>query len=49
MPFSLDAIDRQIVANLRSLARREITGAPGPKQVRRQLARWEKALGAKGR
>ena len=29
----------------RSLARRDITGAPGPKQVRRQLARWEKALG----
>ena len=27
-----------------SLARREIPGAPGPKQVRRQLARWEKAL-----
>src|SRR5512133_2182747 len=33
----------------RSLARREITGAPGPKQVRRQLARWEKALGVKAR
>jgi argininosuccinate lyase len=31
----------------RSLARRELTGAPGPKQVRRQLARWEKALGVK--
>ena len=29
----------------RSLSRRDITGAPGPKQVRRQLARWEKALG----
>jgi argininosuccinate lyase len=28
-----------------SLARREITGAPGPRQVRRQLARWEKSLG----
>ncbi len=28
----------------RSLARREITGAPGPRQVRRQIARWEKAL-----
>jgi argininosuccinate lyase len=33
----------------RSLKRREITGAPGPKQVRRQLARWEKALGVKRR
>jgi argininosuccinate lyase len=33
----------------RSLARREITGAPGPKQVRRQVARWEKALGVKAR
>jgi argininosuccinate lyase len=32
----------------RSLARRELTGAPGPKQVKRQLARWEKALGVKG-
>ena len=31
----------------RSLARREITGAPGPKQVGRQLRRWEKALGVK--
>jgi argininosuccinate lyase len=29
----------------RSLARREITGAPGPRQVKRQLARWERALG----
>ena len=28
----------------RSLARREIPGAPGPRQVDRQLARWEKAL-----
>ena len=28
-----------------SLARREIPGAPGPKQVARQLARWEKELG----
>lgn len=28
-----------------SLARRELPGAPGPKQVRRQLARWEKELG----
>jgi argininosuccinate lyase len=29
----------------RSLARREIPGAPGPRQVARELARWEKALG----
>jgi len=28
----------------RSLARREIPGAPGPRQVRRELARWEKEL-----
>jgi argininosuccinate lyase len=31
-----------------SLARREIPGAPGPKQVARQLARWEKELGRAG-
>ncbi len=24
---------------------RELPGAPGPKQVRRQIARWEKELG----
>jgi argininosuccinate lyase len=29
----------------RSLSRRELVGAPGPRQVARQLARWEKALG----
>jgi argininosuccinate lyase len=28
----------------RSLRRRELTGAPGPRQVARQIARWEKAL-----
>jgi len=28
----------------RSLARRELPGAPGPRQVARQIARWEKAL-----
>jgi len=33
----------------RSLARRDLPGAPGPKQVRRQLARWEKALRARAR
>jgi argininosuccinate lyase len=32
----------------RSLRRREIPGAPGPRQVAREIARWEKALG-KGR
>ncbi len=31
----------------RSLSRRELPGAPGPKQVARQLARWEKALGGR--
>jgi argininosuccinate lyase len=31
----------------KSLARREIPGAPGPKQVARQLARWEKKLGGR--
>ncbi|HEU4382559.1 MAG TPA: argininosuccinate lyase [Anaeromyxobacteraceae bacterium] len=31
----------------RSLARREIPGAPGPRQVDRQIARWEKRLGGK--
>ncbi|MFL5299973.1 MAG: argininosuccinate lyase [Anaeromyxobacteraceae bacterium] len=30
-----------------SLARRELPGAPGPKQVAKQLARWEKALGVR--
>jgi argininosuccinate lyase len=29
----------------RSLSRREIPGAPGPRQVRREIARWRKALG----
>jgi argininosuccinate lyase len=29
----------------RSLARRELPGGPGPRQVARALARWEKALG----
>jgi len=33
----------------KSLARREITGAPGPKQVRRQIARWDKELGGRSR
>ena len=28
----------------RSLGRRELPGAPGPRQVARQLSRWEKAL-----
>ena len=29
----------------RALARREMTGAPGPREVRKQLARWRKLLG----
>jgi argininosuccinate lyase len=33
----------------RSLRRRELIGAPGPRQVARQLARWEKALRKEGR
>jgi argininosuccinate lyase len=33
----------------RSLARRDLTGSPAPKQVRGQLARWEKLLREKGR
>ncbi len=33
----------------RSLRRRELVGAPGPRQVARQLARWEKALRKEGR
>ena len=40
--------DRDVLGRLEaeaSLARRELPGAPGPRQVRRQLARWEKALG----
>jgi argininosuccinate lyase len=30
---------------VRSLARREIPGAPGPRRVRREIERWEAALG----
>src|SRR5512141_384659 len=33
----------------RSLRRRELVGAPGPRQVARQIARWEKALREEGR
>ncbi len=33
----------------RSLARRDLPGAPGPRQVARQLARWEKALRERSR
>ena len=29
----------------RAMSRREMTGAPGPKEVRKQLARWRKLLG----
>jgi argininosuccinate lyase len=40
------AADAPRVFDLQSaLARREIIGAPGPKQVRQQLERWTKALG----
>ncbi len=44
--FAPDVVERFDPAT--SLSRREITGAPGPKQVRRQLARWEKELGRAG-
>jgi argininosuccinate lyase len=33
----------------RSLRRRDLPGAPGPRQVARQIARWEKALRREGR
>ena len=33
----------------RSLSRRDLPGAPAPKQVRRQLSRWEKALRERSR
>src|SRR5512138_219794 len=33
----------------RSLRRRELVGAPGPRQVAKQIARWEKALRREGR
>jgi argininosuccinate lyase len=33
----------------KSLSRRELPGAPGPRQVARQLARWEKRLGKENR
>lgn len=32
----------------RSLSRREIPGGPGPRRVRRELERWEAALGMRG-
>ena len=40
--FGPDIVDRFDPED--SLARREIVGAPGPKQVSRQLARWQRAL-----
>ena len=43
--FDPDVIGRFDAAD--SLARRELPGAPGPKQVAKQLARWEKALGVR--
>ena len=33
----------------RSLRRRDLPGAPGPRQVARQIARWEKAFRRDGR
>ena len=33
----------------RSLSRRDLPGAPGPRQVARQLSRWEKALRERAR
>jgi len=33
----------------RSLSRREIPGGPGPRRVRREIERWEAALGMRGR
>ena len=41
--FGADALE---VFDLdRALARRELTGAPGTREVRKQLAKWRKALG----
>jgi argininosuccinate lyase len=34
---------------VRSLSRREIPGGPGPRRVRREIERWEAALGLRGR
>jgi argininosuccinate lyase len=45
--FGPDVVKRFDAA--RSLARREIPGAPGPRQVRKELARWEKELGRKAK
>ena len=40
--FGPDATD---IFNLeKAMSRRALTGAPGTKEVRRQLARWRKAL-----
>jgi argininosuccinate lyase len=41
--FGPDVVKRFDAA--RSLARRELPGAPGPKQVHRQVVRWQKELG----
>jgi len=41
--FDLDAMD--LFCLDRAMARRNLTGAPGTKEVRRQLARWRKTLG----
>jgi argininosuccinate lyase len=42
--FTADALDTFDLAE--ALDRRELAGAPGTAQVKRQLARWKKALGA---
>jgi argininosuccinate lyase len=44
--------DRDVLRSFdarRSLRRRELPGAPGPRQVARQLSRWEKALRERSR
>jgi argininosuccinate lyase len=35
----------KVFAVQRAMSRRELTGAPGPKEVRKQLATWRKLLG----
>ena len=41
--FGPDVVD---VFNLKqAMARRQLTGAPGTKEVKKQLARWQKQLG----
>jgi argininosuccinate lyase len=42
--FAQDALD--LFALGPAMERRNVIGAPGPKQIRRQLARWRKRLSA---